>query len=421
MKKLELSRAVPPMPESFVSKMNETLKEIEYMKKRRKFTIALAAALVAVLALASVAVAQVIDSGILGRLFGGSEPGQQAVSLLQTDVNTYTQDGITLNIDELLFDGRSVNCEWTVTSDRENAVFVLTGYELTNVTDDLIESENSRGAESSHGVGDNTLAMLGGPSGLEAATEYVQVNFTEPLTQEASLVLTLNLYETQLSPTPLDGIYPDEAACAAMEAAGQIGVHEGYAWLTNYPAFQQALDNALSRPDDSQPMSTHAWEQANLAAHTESGLMNSVGTMTVTIPLEIRENSTTVFGPETFELNNCTLEIDQVSFSAAATSMEMRIYPKTRAEESEFFTTYRFVIGANGQPWLMNQAGSLETDAEGRQVYNVSLSGAPVTEIPAEIVFVRVDERIADEAPMAQYTRLLADMPEGETAVMKLN
>ena len=70
---LDLSRAVPPMPESFTKRMDDTLKEIECMNKKRKMTVVLAAALVAMLALSSIAVAQAIDSGVLSRLFGGKK------------------------------------------------------------------------------------------------------------------------------------------------------------------------------------------------------------------------------------------------------------------------------------------------------------------------------------------------------------
>ena len=146
---LDLSRAVPPMPESFVKRMDETLKEIERMKKRKKLTIALAAALVAMLALTSVAVAQAIDSGVLNRLFGKQEVPQQAAELLQTNVNTVSQDGVTLSIDELLFDGRSLNWQWSVSSEREDAVYALIGYSINGIDESFIETDNSRGPSTS--------------------------------------------------------------------------------------------------------------------------------------------------------------------------------------------------------------------------------------------------------------------------------
>ena len=128
-----------------------------------------------------------------------------------------------------------------------------------------------------------------------------------------------------------------------------------------------------------------------------------------------------MFGPQTFELDDCTLEISRLSFSAASTTMEMKVYPKTAAEPAEFFTKYRFTLGSDANPWLMNQAGSLETGEDGRQVYIASLDGQPVAEIPSEIILVLMDEAREGEAPSAHYKRLLTEMPEGSTAVMNLN
>ena len=138
-------------------------------------------------------------------------------------------------------------------------------------------------------------------------------------------------------------------------------------------------------------------------------------------PLEASEDSVNVFGPDTFELDDCTLEISSLSFSAASTTMEMKVYPKAVSESGDFLSKYRFAIGAQGNPWLMNLSGSLETAEDGRQVYSVSLSGQPVAEIPSEITFVLMDEAREGEAPSAQYRRLLTEMPEGRTAVMSLN
>ena len=425
---LDLSRAVPPMPESFVRRMDDTLKEIERMKKRRKLTIALAAALVAMLALASVAVAQAIDSGVLARLFGEKEPPQEAAELLQTDLNAVSQDGITLTLDELLFDGRSLNWQWSVSSEREEPVFALIGYSVDGIEDSLIESENSRGAEASGNIGDNALTMLGSCgeiSAPNASSCYAQLNFKEFIEQEFTVTVSAIIYTTELTPVLTDELYPDGELSAKWEQANEIGVRADgecfIARLTEYPAFSEALAASPLLQTDQDDADGSLWNQANINAHEESGLMKKLTeiSMTVSVKPVASEESLTVFGPEVFEMDDCTLEIEEVAFSPVSVTMDMRIYPKEVKVGDSFFT-YRVFASANGEAWSLNLDGEEKTDENGRFYYDVNLSGPPVTEIPDEIVFIRVDERREGETPEAHYQRLIDEAPDGMRAVMKL-
>ncbi len=423
-----LSRAVPPMPESFVKRMDETLKEIERMNKRRKLTVALAAALAAMLVLASVAVAQAIDSGVLNRLFGGQEVPQQAAELLQTDASTVTQDGITLSIDELLFDGRSLNWQWSVSSEREDAVFALLGYSLDGIGDSLIESDSSRGASCSGNLGDNALTMLGTAGEVSAPltnTCYARFNFKEPLRQEFAVTVSAIVYTTELTPVLTDELYPDETLSAAFEQAGQIGVFasESYhvARLSEYPSFSAALAASPLLKTGVYDADGSIWNQANISAHEESGLMKKITEIRLTVPVQPVKpaDSLSAIGPQTFELDDCTLVIEEVAFSPVSVTADMRIYPKEVKEGDSFFT-YRVFASANGEAWYLNLDGEAMTDENGNLCYDVNLDGPPVTAIPDEIEFIRVDERREGEDYTAHYQRLIQEAPEGMRAVMKL-
>ena len=426
---LDLRGAVPPMPASFVNRMNDTLKEIEKMKKRRKFTIALAAALIAALALASVAVAQAIDSGILTRLFGEKEVPPQVAELLQSDVNTFTQNGITMSVDELLFDGRSINWQWSISSEREDAIFALIGYEINGVDDSFIESDNNRGGSGSGNVGDNALTMLGAAGEVNAPltnTCDAQFNFKKPINHEFTVTVNALIYTTELTPVLTDELYPDEALSSKWEQAGQIGVRaEGdyyIARLTEYPAFTGALLASPLLQTSEYDADGSIWNQANINAHEESGLMKKITEISVTVPVKPVESADllTVFGPETFEMDDCTLIVEEAAFSPVSVTMDMRIYPK-EAKEGDSFFTYRVFASANGEAWYLNLSGEEKTDENGNLYYDVNLDGPPVTEIPGEITFIRVDERCEGEMYMDQYQRLIREAPEGLRAVMKLD
>lgn len=416
------------MPESFVKRMDETLKEIERMKKRRKFTIALAAALVAMLALASVAVAQAFDSGILNRLFGEKEPPQEAAELLQTDVNTITQDGITLSIDELLFDGRSLNWQWSVSSERDDAVFALIGFSVNGIEDSFIESGNSLGVSASGNVGDNALTMLGAKAGIgapKANSCYARMNFKELIEQEFSVTVSAIVYATDLTPVLTDELYPDGELSAKFEQAGQLGIFASDSYhvarLTEYPAFTAALTNSTLLKTDEYDADGSIWAQANINAHEESGLMKKITEISLTVPVTPVESddSLSVFGPETFEMNDCTLVIEEVAFSPVSVTADMRIYPKNLKEGENFFT-YRVIASADGEAWNLGAEGQQLTDENGRIYYDVVLDGPPVIEIPDEITFIRVDERWEGGSLAAHYQRLIKEAPEGMRAVMKL-
>lgn len=425
---LDLSRAVPPMPESFVKRMDETLKEIERMNKKRKLTISLAAALVAMLTLTSVAVAQAIDSGLLNRLFGEQEVPQQAAELLQTDINAVTQDGITLSVDELLFDGRSLNWQWSVSSEREDAVLALIGYELGGIEDSFIESGNSRGASFSGNVGDNALTMLGAAGEVSAPhsnTCYAQFNFKKPIEQEFTVTVSAIVYTTELTPVLTDELYPDGELSATFEQAGQLGVFASDSYhiarVNEYPAFTAALAASPLLKTDEYDADGSLWNQANINAHEESGLMKKLTEIRLTIPVQPvkTDASRSVFGPQTFDMDDCTLVIEEIAFSPVSVTADMRIYPKAAKEGDSFFTD-RVFASANGEPWYLNLEGNEMTDENGNLYYDVNLDGPPVTEIPDEIEFIRVDERREGEDHTAHYQRLIKEAPEGMRAVMKL-
>ncbi len=436
---LNLHQAVPPMPDSFADRMRSTLLRLEAPKRRisrPKPVLVLAAALLAVL-MASVAVAQAVDSGILARLFGNSQPSEEAQILLKTGLDSASSEGVTITVDELLFDGRSLNCDWTLSSEREGMVYLLSGVRLEGASEDLLAVGGSLGMTTSVNVGDNVLAALGEAGEVSAPLSqkgWAQINFVEPLTEEATLVITAHAYTSDLTPVPVDSFYPgvevdeqtwvattDDLAdaqdvCARLEANRQIGVYgdlgDYTAQIADYPAFEAALADF---PDDMD------WDQANIDAHEASGLLQPLTVLEIRLPLIPDTGTTTTFGPETFEMDNCRVEVHSLSFSPALTCASISVYPKEAVSMEELFTNYRFFLADDqGNPLLMNVDGNLVDGEAGVACYEMELSGAPLAEIPESIHLIRVSGRKEGEGVVSHYKRLFAEAPEGERAVMQL-
>ena len=149
--------------------------------------------------------------------------------------------------------------------------------------------------------------------------------------------------------------------------------------------------------------------------------MKKLTEIRLTIPVQPvkTDASRSVFGPQTFDMDDCTLVIEEIAFSPVSVTADMRIYPKAVKEGDSFFTD-RVIASANGEPWYLNLEGNEMTDENGNLYYALTLDGPPVTEIPDEIEFIRVDERREGEDHTAHYQRLIKEAPEGMRAVMKL-
>lgn len=410
--RLNLEGAYPPMPESFLERMQDTLKEAESMKKRRKMTVSLIAAMVAALLLASVGLAQAVDSGILNRLFGG-EPTDEAAGLLQTGVEVYEQDGITLSVDEILFDGMSVNGQWTVSSGREEDVLVRVHAELAS-GEDL--SGRMIGMESSMHLG---LAALLGESvsslvDRTALPDYLDERnlsgYAKWLFAESAadvpmeMIITVTAYTTDLELTAGTELYPSREMCEAFEKAGQIGVSKhGVAAVEDYPSFIEAE----RRLADGQTEDEAILEAAHEAAYEESGLLKKMTEFTVSVPLMDAGAETVEFGPGVYEMDVCTLEVERASVSPAAVSMELKAKTNGKNDESQCV----FAVGTEAGPWQMNASGGVEAGEDGEEYLLITLDGLPVSEVPEEIILVRVGERLRFDELEAQWKELLDTLP----------
>ncbi len=153
MKRVKLSNVCPPMPEAFHHRVIKTIDRLEEreMPKRRKLSVALAAALIGMLLLMGLAYAAT-HSGLLNSLFGNRTPSEAAQALLQTGERA-ERNGVTLAVDEYLLDGNMLHLTCTFLSAADEPL--VCGLLFPTVNGVTVD-----GGSFSFGVGMDTLLDL---------------------------------------------------------------------------------------------------------------------------------------------------------------------------------------------------------------------------------------------------------------------
>ena len=409
-----LDQAVPPMSDGFMKRVDMTLKEIEDMKKHPKITFTLVAAVIAALVLTTVAVAQVVESGLLARLFRNGEPGPEAAELLQTGIAAAEEGGVRLAVDELLFDGRNIICDVTLESTREGAVFAMAGVEVCGDEAGRLESENMRGMSMTTGLNDGYLCMLGEKDGVNAPKAFegqLDINYIDALTEDAALEFTVYVFESGLTAVEDDRLYFDPEAGAKMEADGEIRLAWGHVGtLENYPSYMAAMQAAEGNG---------RWMEQHAAAVAASGLMQPVTEFKLSVPLVVRAENVETFGPERFALDGCTLEVKRLSFSPASMNIDLKI---TGMAEDMGNATQKLIVAVNGEPLKHLSIESYgETDTEGNAYEEMIVTGAPLAVTPEEISFILSGSKMTEDETIDEYyARLVREAHAGNRAVMKL-
>ena len=305
------------------------IKEMLQPRQKRSMRRTICIAAIAILLTLGAAFAAISASGIIDRLFRFSKPSETALQAVIRDAVSVSDSGLTLNMDEYLFDHNTVHLAWTVTSEREKPVFYTTGYDITytNAEDTATAEESAGGiygAGSSTEVGDSILVRLA--ENRSSYSGYASYKYIAPLNSAVNARVFIRAYETDLEEIelPIDFIWDlaeDEELNAALEEKGQIGLTEnGQTNVQSYDAFRNALQKLDAEGIE--------WDEANEQALVESGLFREVAFLELNIPIQPEfapEIRFTLKKEQRFELLDASVILKQFDIDAASTILEYEV------------------------------------------------------------------------------------------------
>lgn len=313
-----LKDAYPETPASFDARMRRTLAALPARRKRPSLRSAAALVLAVALALGGLAYAA-SQSPLLSRLFGALAPTPQAENLLVQSGAETEKDGVTLRIDEYLFDGADLYVRWTVSSARSDELMLVTsdletGMDAEPILDDC-PTEWSLGMGALIGPEHPSISSV---SRLhfesQPSEDSFAVSFTAALlTPIAPIVDQDDVSDFSDSPTLLrsecDGL-------SLLSAASRLQTNGSY--------FEYFSDDLYAVDD------TFTFD-GMLKALESCGYAAEV----VRIPVELcispdssRIVHTTIAGNRIFPFDRFTLIVDAADFTAAGVTIRYRLLPR---------------------------------------------------------------------------------------------
>lgn len=397
----------------------EIMDMLNSQKKHRnsvRRTVCLAAAMIL---LVGTAFAVVTTSGILDRLFRNGKPSQQAIESIVKDSVQVSENGVTLNMDEYLFDQNTLHLGWSVISERENDVFYTSFYEYsyTNPDDEVLAAESIGGVYGAYGsddVGDGILIHLNSENPCHGS--YAGYGYKSMPEGTINTRVVVRAYETDYELTDVvsayDFAFVDEGdpASLTLENARQIGIDANHmAAVNGYDAYNKALQKLL---DDGME-----WDAAHESAFVESGIFKEVAVLELNVSIEPGEAAEPRFrleGERTYELSDATVILKTLTVDTASTIVEYTVIVD-RTIDADGLTSlglsYLF-FDQNGNPlnseYMMGAYGT-EIDAiDNKKAFEITHDGNPLPETVTAITFVPRGqmERMENEPSNDYYLRV---------------
>ena len=352
----QLKHVAPPMPDAYLGCINATLLRMEdmNMKKRAKVSLSLVAALVAVLVLSGIAFAMT-NSSIRSRLFVyQEEPEETNLPILQ-DIASTSADGLSMSIDEALYDGSVAYLDLTVASDLEEPVFVNLAYEFT------VGSGKPEVEDHSLDFEDHIIRMLDGKSGNGYFTLYIPEAYIGlPL----DVKMTCTFYRTGLKPgsepsetevaAENNALYYTPEEAARREAEGIIMVsEEGFSNIGRYPTYQE-------QEMSMEPIDGESDAEFAMRCIEASGLMTKIDVLVTDARIEpqstLAEDVYILSAPVTVRRNNIDITVTDAVFTPISTRIQFEtVVPK---DEYDPETNEWLPFVAHDTPLLLtNDAG----------------------------------------------------------------
>lgn len=353
----------------------------------------------AVLLLIGTALAVVRASGILDRLFRGEAPSRQAQEAVVRDSMQVSKNGVTLKLDEYLFDRNTLHLGWTVSSEREGDVFYTSSYSYcyTSPGDEILSEESiggAYGAYSSSDVGDGALVQLNGAQ--PSHSSYAGYGYKVMPEGSINTRVVIHAYETDFARTDVEDalelIYadPGEPASLALENARQIGVDPDHLTAVNgYNAYNEALQRLLDGGMD--------WDVAHEAALTESGIFRELAVLEMNVDIDpgrAAEPRFSLDGARSYVLADATVILKTLTIDTASTILEYDVIPDDASGVTGLnaLELSYLLFDQDGKPLnaaYMLSAYGRETDPiDGKRAFGFTHEGNPLPEAVTAITFV---------------------------------
>ncbi|MDO4355432.1 MAG: hypothetical protein Q4E13_02820 [Clostridia bacterium] len=339
-----------------------------------------ALALALLLALLGVGTAFAFSGGALfDRLFPHSQPNEPAMKLSRALEQAYEADGCRFELHDYLYDGSTLQADWTATSSRsENLLFTLSGFSSEGVEiaqqgweeslllQEHVELQNN--AFSGFSIGDISDASL-----PDEFTVTMTAYFLRPLVPIVSADSLTDRVQQRL----LFRYRPHED----LEVISAISGFErepdgGYSW---YPY----------APDDG----LNSVESCVRAGFYE--IVQQFDVSFVVRPDRTNIVHTRIVGDSVFENDFFRIEFEKADFTAAGTEILYSLHSKVDADSpATDWTLFNlsFDVRVDGRSVLerlqVNRDASDHRDGDGHRMYDGQIWGLPLDEIPTEVTLV---------------------------------
>ena len=377
----------------------EILEMMYPTKKQGKLIRRAACVAAAILLLAGSALAVIHASGILERLFPNGEPSQAAQEAIVHNPMQANQDGISLNIDEYIFDNNTLHLGWTVSSEREGDIFYTTSYAYSYecAEDEALAEDSIGGTYGAYGsgeVGDGILVHLDPKHPSHSG--YAGYGYKSGLKGRVETCITVHAYETDFARTDVESAFdlaytdPLDPASLVLEKARQIGVSPEHMTAVNgYEAYNDALQKLLAEDME--------WDAACEAALTQSGIFREVAVLDLIVsvkPGRAAEPRFELDGPRSFELPDATVILRTLNIDTASTVVEYDVVSDQSGDVNDMSSlSLSYVLfdqdGNALEPAYIQGAYGTEIEApDGMRAWRITHDGNPLPESVTSITFV---------------------------------
>lgn len=401
--------------------------EMLHPKYKRQLRRTACIAVAAIVLCVGAAFAAVSASGILNRLFGDAQPSQQALQAVVRDAAQVSKEGVCLNMDEYLFDQNSLHMGWTVSSERNTAVYYTTNYEISYASAaDASVAENSAGgnmgASSSGEVGDNQLVCL--TKEQPEHSGYLDVGYAAALNGGVHARLIVRAYETDFEAVELAtadswDLIEDVELASGLEDRRQLGITSTQlSRIDGYAAFNEALERLTESGMD--------FDEANEAALVESGCFRELAVLELNLDIEPASAVAPRFAldaPRSYELADARLTLEALTIDTVSTSIEYTIEAQ-RCDDAYLGGLGMILLDQNGAPLNADFALSMSAQPlDGDDgLWRITISGNPIPEDVTAVTFVKPAPLAREnESSNDYYLRMVAATDPAQRFTVELN